>query len=146
PPVAAPPPTIAQTPTPPPVTPTTVSDTPAKVDTPVQPTAPGKTVVKTSGKTQSPRIPLEPTDDIALSALKEARAADALNDVDTGVRMAQRSYAAQKNLAAHHLAIKLRCQSKDMVNGPAELSKVSKTDLPARLVELCRSNGVELPK
>ncbi|NNC21024.1 hypothetical protein HJC22_35470, partial [Corallococcus exiguus] len=117
--------------------------TPANVDPHVQQT---KSPGKTGGKTQSSRIPLEPTDDIALSALKEARAADARNDVDTGVRMAQRSYAAQKNLAAHHLAIKLRCQSKDMVNGPAELSKVPKSDLTARLIELCRSNGIELPK
>ncbi|RKH55686.1 hypothetical protein D7W81_35785 [Corallococcus aberystwythensis] len=142
--MATPPATVA--PAPPSATPTTANDVPAKVETPTPTKVVSKTTTKPGGKTQASRIPLEPTEAIAISDLKEARAAAARKDVDTAVRMAQRSYTAQKTLAAHYLAIKLRCQTRDMVNGPVELKKLPRADLTQQLIDECRSNGIELKK
>ncbi|MBN9684949.1 MULTISPECIES: serine/threonine protein kinase [unclassified Corallococcus] len=144
PPVAAPPPTIAQTPTPPPVTPTTLSDTPVKVDAPVQPTAPGKTAVKTGGKAPISRIPLNPTDAVAVSKLEEAQAAVKDKDFETAVRMAQKSYATQNNLAAHYVAIQSRCETKDLAAVRSEAARIRGEKLPAALIAACQSKDIEL--
>ncbi|WP_404362253.1 protein kinase [Corallococcus coralloides] len=142
PPVAAPPPTIAQAPQP--ATPTPPSDTPAKVEPPVQPTTPVKAVVKTGGKVQAPGIPLMPTDDLAVSKLADARAAAANDDFDTAVRRAQQSYAAQNNLAAHHLAIQMRCRTKDLAAVRSETAKIDRSHLTSRLIAECQSQGIDL--
>ncbi|NOK20791.1 hypothetical protein HMI50_27585, partial [Corallococcus carmarthensis] len=146
PPVGTPPPTVAPTPPPPPVTATTVSDTPANVEPQVQPTGAGKTPPKPGGKSKAPRIPMDPTDAIAISDLAEARAAEGRKDVDTAVRMAQRSYAAQDNLAAHYLAIKLRCQTGDLANAQPEASKIRPSELTQALIAECQRRDIELKK
>ncbi|MGE6758793.1 protein kinase domain-containing protein [Corallococcus interemptor] len=134
PPAVTPPPTVAR------------NDPPVNVDAPVQQVkGPGKTNTRPGGKTQSPRIPVEPTDTVALNDLKEARAAAARNDVDSAVRSAQRSYAAQDNLAAHHLAIKLRCQTGDIVNAPPEARKIRPSELTPQIIAECQKHEIELP-
>ncbi|WP_375759135.1 serine/threonine-protein kinase [Corallococcus exercitus] len=153
PPVAPPPPTVAGPPPPPPITATTVNDAPAKIETPpttvdsqVQPTVASKTTPKPGGKAKSPRIPLEPTNAVALSDLAEARAAEKRGDVDTAVRMAQRSYATQDNLAAHYLAIKLRCQTGDLANAQPEASRIRPSELTPQIIAACQRRDIELKK
>ncbi|RKI57430.1 serine/threonine protein kinase [Corallococcus sp. AB049A] len=145
PPAQDPPPVVAPTTVTPPPT-VARNDPPVNVDAQVQQTkGPGKTNTRPGGKTQSPRIPLEPTDTVALNDLKEARAAAARKDVDAAVRSAQRSYAAQDNLAAHHLAIKLRCQTGDIVNAPPEARKIRPSELTPQIIAECQKHEIELP-
>ncbi|NOJ98177.1 hypothetical protein HMI51_35225 [Corallococcus coralloides] len=110
----------------------------------MQPTAPGKTAVKTGGKAQAPSILQKPTDALAASKLKEAQAAAKNEDFDTAVRMAQQSYAAQNNLAAHHLAIQMRCQTKDLAAVRSEAAKIDKSHLTSRLITECQTHGIDL--
>ncbi|NBC43444.1 protein kinase [Corallococcus exiguus] len=140
----APPPPVGPPPQPPPPV-MAQNDPPAIVDPQVQQTkTTGKTNTRPGGRTPSARIPLEPTNAVAISDLKDARAAAARNDVDSAVRAAQRSYAAQDNLAAHYLAIKLRCQTGDIVNAAPEARKIRPSELTPQLIAECQKHEIEL--
>ncbi|WP_223646210.1 serine/threonine-protein kinase [Corallococcus sp. EGB] len=146
-PPTAPPPTVAQTRTTPPVAVTTGTDTPAKVAATEQThTASGKMPPRPGSKTPSSRIPLKPTDALAITKLADAQAAAARDDVATAVRMAQQSYAAQDNLAAHHLAIQLRCATGDLANVRSEAAKISPSELTPRLIAECQTHDIDLKR
>ncbi|RKH27406.1 hypothetical protein D7X12_40725, partial [Corallococcus sicarius] len=111
---------------PPPVTPPTV-----------------KPPVKQAGVRGPTRL-RNPTQPSAIDALREARAALAARDPDRAVRMAQRSYTEQDNLAAHLLAIRVRCQTRDLANSLAESRKVTARERQEVASE-CQTYDIELP-
>ncbi|NNB99264.1 hypothetical protein HI113_35780 [Corallococcus exiguus] len=123
------------------------NDPPAIVDPQVQQTkTTGKPNTRPGNKAPASRTLLNPTDAVAVAKLEEAQAAAKQKDFETAVRMAQKSYAAQNNLAAHYLAIKLRCQTGDQVNAPAEARKISASDLTPTLIAECQSRDIELKR
>ncbi|RKH79209.1 serine/threonine protein kinase [Corallococcus sp. AB032C] len=147
----APPPPVGPPPEgPPPQPPPPVmaqNDPPAIVDPQVQQTkTTGKPNTRPGNKAPASRTLLNPTDAVAVAKLEEAQAAAKQKDFETAVRMAQKSYAAQNNLAAHYLAIKLRCQTGDQVNAPAEARKISASDLTPTLIAECQRRDIELKR
>ncbi|WP_374260204.1 serine/threonine-protein kinase [Corallococcus sp. RDP092CA] len=115
-------------------------DTPTRVEPQVQPRpASNKPPVSAGGRKRL----AEPTLAQAIADLKEARAAFSATKWGDAVRYAQRSYAAQDNLAAHHLAIRARCQTGDMSNAQAEARALTAQELKPVAVE-CQTHEIDL--
>ncbi|RKH37862.1 hypothetical protein D7V93_41645, partial [Corallococcus llansteffanensis] len=109
----------------------------------VTPTTPtGTKTVKKAGA-RGPTRPRNPTLQSALDALNEGRAALAAGDTGKAVRMAQRSYTEQDNLAARLLALRAYCQKGDLANVRAVARVVDLRDMQEVVAE-CQTHNIDL--
>ncbi|RKG90493.1 hypothetical protein D7V97_42170, partial [Corallococcus sp. CA053C] len=100
-------------------------------------------VTKPVKQAAGPKRPRNPTLPSARDALSEARAALATGDNGKAVRMAQRSYSEQDNLAARLIALRVYCEKGDLANVRA-VSRVMDLREMQEVVAECQTHGIDL--